>query len=83
MNKPYKLNGREVTYGSFEELQEVASTVRKYMFDYIMGKIDKRKFLSMYYEFEVSLLEHEYVSADDPYFDMDLPDEERFLAGKG
>lgn len=76
MEKPYKLNGKEVTYGSFEELQQVAISVRKLMFDYITGKIDEKRFFLVYCEFEGHLLEHGYTTED---FDYDLPDYESFI----
>lgn len=65
-------------YGTKEELIRVASTIRKTMFDFWMGKIDKKKFLRVYWEFEGFLLEHGYVE-EDKYFKCDLPDSERFL----
>lgn len=65
-------------YGTKEELIRVAGTIRKTMFDFLMGKIDKKKFLRVYWEFEGFLLEHGYVEEDD-YFKCDLPDSERFL----
>jgi hypothetical protein len=48
------------------------------MFDFYMGRIDKQKFLRVYWEFEGFLLEHEYAKEDD-YFKCDLPDTEKFL----
>ena len=54
-------------YGTKEELIGVASTIRKTMFDFWMGKIDKKKFLRVYWEFEGFLLEHGYVE-EDKYF---------------
>ena len=68
-------------YGTKEELIRVASTIRKTMFDFWMGKIDKKKFLRVYWEFEGFLLEHGYVEEDE-YFKCDLPDSERFLEKK-
>ena len=68
-------------YGTKEELIGVASTIRKTMFDFWMGKIDKKKFLRVYWEFEGFLLEHGYVE-EDKYFKCDLPDSERFLEKK-
>ena len=65
-------------YGTKEELIRVVSTIRKTMFDFWMGKIDKKKFLRVYWEFEGFLLEHGYVE-EDKYFKCDLPDSERFL----
>ena len=65
-------------YGTKEELIGVASTIRKTMFDFWMGKIDKKKFLRVYWEFEGFLLEHGYVEKD-KYFKCDLPDTEKFL----
>jgi len=65
-------------YGTKEELIRVASTIRKTMFDFWMGKIDKKKFLRVYWEFEGFLLEHGYVEEDE-YFKCDLPDTEKFL----
>ena len=65
-------------YGTKEELISVASTIRKTMFDFWMGKIDKKKFLRVYWEFEGFLLEHGYVEKD-KYFKCDLPDTEKFL----
>jgi len=72
----YKMNGRQVSYGSFEELQEVCSTVRKKMFEYITGKIDEQQFFTIYCELEGYLLEHGYTNEE---FDYDLPDYEPFL----
>jgi len=66
-------------YGSKEELIYVASLIRKCMFDYIMGTIDKKEFLKFYYEFEGFLNEHEYADHNDKYFEMDLPDAKKFL----
>ena len=65
-------------YGTKEELIRVVSTIRKTMFDFWMGKIDKKKFLMVYWEFEGFLLEHGYVE-EDKYFKCDLPDTEKFL----
>ncbi len=65
-------------YGTKEELIGVASTIRKTMSDFWMGKIDKKKFLRVYWEFEGFLLEHGYVE-EDKYFKCELPDSERFL----
>ena len=65
-------------YGTKEELIGVASIIRKTMFDFWMGKIDKKQFLRVYWEFEGFLLEHGYVE-EDKYFKCDLPDSERFL----
>ena len=65
-------------YGTKEELIRVAGTIRKTMFDFWMGKIDKKKFLRVYREFEGFLLEHGYVE-EDTYFKCDLPDSERFF----
>ncbi len=70
---------RNKKYGTPEELKKVAATIRKAMFDFIMGKITKYDFLQIYYGYECFLLEHEYVAEDDPYFEMDLPDGERFV----
>ncbi|WP_396180263.1 hypothetical protein [Flavobacterium sp.] len=69
---------KETDYGSKEELIKVANTIRKTMFDFYMGRIDKQKFLRVYFEFEGFLLEHGYAEEDD-YFKCDLPDTERFL----
>jgi hypothetical protein len=65
-------------YGTKEELIRVASTIRKTMFDFWMGKIDKKQFLRVYWEFEGFLLEHGYVE-EDKYFKCDLPDSKKFL----
>lgn len=65
-------------YGTKEEIIRVAGTIRKTMFDFWMGKIDKKQFLRVYWEFEGFLLEHGYVEEDN-YFKCDLPDSERFL----
>jgi hypothetical protein len=43
-----------------------------------MGRVDKKKFLSTYFAFEIFLLEHGYAEEDD-YFECDLPDTEKFL----
>jgi hypothetical protein len=69
-------------YGTFNELKRVSGLIRKAMFDHIMGNIDRAKFLRIYYEYEGFLLEHGYVSMDDPYFEMDLPDANKFLKDK-
>jgi hypothetical protein len=69
----------KVEYGSFEELQQVSGTMRKFLFDYIMGTITKDHLWRVYNEYEGHLLEHGYVESDDPYFKMDLPDYESFL----
>jgi hypothetical protein len=67
------------SYGTHEELKDVAVIMRKAMFDFIMGKITKYAFLQIYYGYECFLLEHGYVETEDPYFEMDLPDGERFV----
>jgi hypothetical protein len=69
---------KETDYGTKEELIRVANTIRKTMFDFYMGRVDKKKFLSTYFAFEIFLLEHEYAEEDD-YFECDLPDTEKFL----
>jgi hypothetical protein len=69
---------KETDYGTKEELIRVANTIRKTMFDFYMGRVDKQKFLRVYWEFEGFLLEHEYAEEDD-YFECDLPDTEKFL----
>jgi hypothetical protein len=69
---------KETDYGTKEELIRVANTIRKTMFDFYIGRVDKKKFLSTYFAFEIFLLEHEYAEEDD-YFECDLPDTEKFL----
>lgn len=72
-------NSRYGDYGTFEELKRVSTTIRKGMFDYIMGKKTKAEFLRLYYEYEGFLLEHGYAEMNDEYFAMDLPDSEKFI----
>jgi hypothetical protein len=69
---------KETDYGTKEELIRVANTIRKTMFDFYIGRVDKKKFLSTYFAFEIFLLEHGYAEEDD-YFKCDLPDTEKFL----
>lgn len=61
-----------------EELISVANIIRKTMFDFYMGKIGKKKFLKVYWEFEGFLLKHGYVEQDN-YFKSGLSNIERFL----
>ncbi len=70
---------QKVEYGSFEELQQVSGTMRKFLFGYIMGTITKEQLWRVYNEYEGHLLEHKYVEYGDPYFKTDLPDYEAFL----